>query len=65
MMKSCNNCFWHCHSNGRCYVDPRSARDDDYSLKVVMATACTDWQFDGLEDWERESCDALVTVEVM
>lgn len=63
MIRNCENCWWHCHSNGMCYVDPRSAYDEDYGLKIKMTTACFDWRFDGLEDWERVDEDALVTVE--
>ena len=59
MTKNCTNCFFYCHTDGRCYADPRSACDEDYALKLNLVTACCDWVFDGLEDWERE------TVEVM
>ena len=61
--KSCQNCWFFCHSNGRCYVDERSAYNEEYAMQVVMATACTDWADDGLEDWEREPAAALMTME--
>lgn len=62
--KECKNCWFYCHADGRCYVDPRSAHDDNYALRVVMAQPCTDWQFDGLQDWEREDTEALVTMDI-
>lgn len=65
MTKECRNCWFYCHSNGRCYADPRSAIDDDYFLKVVMPQPCTDWKFDGLEDWEREACEPTETLMTM
>lgn len=55
MIRNCNNCWFYCHSDGRCYVDPRTAYDEDYALRVVITQPCTDWQYDGLKDWERES----------
>lgn len=63
MINSCHNCWFHCHTDGRCYLDPRSDYDEDYALKVRMMMPCTYWKFDGLEDWEREPEDALVTME--
>ena len=53
MIKNCKNCWFYCHSNGRCYADPRSAIDDDYSLKIFIRD-CKNWKFDCLEDWERD-----------
>lgn len=64
MNRNCTNCWWHCHTDGRCYVDPRSAIDEDYALKIKMTGPCFDWRFDGLQDWEREDEDALVAMEV-
>ena len=66
MTKECKNCWYYCHSDGKCYVDPRTAYDEDYALRVAMAQPCTDWQYDGLEDWEREEMHVLMTMgEVM
>ena len=62
MEQNCKNCWWFCHSNGRCYADPRSAYDDDYSLRLIVRQPCTDWKFDCLEDWEREPETVCVTV---
>ena len=63
-MESCFNCWFYCHSNGRCYADPRSIYDEDYALKWKRSTACDEWKFDGLHDWEREACEpVLVTME--
>lgn len=59
MTKNCNSCWWYCHSDGRCF---RTA-----ALKGVEAPkiqTCNEWAFDGLEDWEREDSDALVTMEM-
>ena len=63
-MRNCENCWFYCHSNSCCYADPRSAYDDTFAMKVKMETACLNWVFDGLEDWEREAMKP-VEVEVM
>ena len=60
MSKSCNNCAWFCHADGKCYGN---------SIRVELATTtttdnyCRDWAFDGLEDWERTDCETLMTME--
>lgn len=54
MEQSCKNCWFYCHSNGKCYADPRSAYDEDYAMKVTIAKTCEEWAFDGLEECERE-----------
>lgn len=61
MSKNCMNCAWYCHSDGNCY----GTKARLYNI-VPAAKApnwvCSDWAFDGLEDWERE--DTLVTMEM-
>lgn len=66
MTKNCRNCWFYCQSDGRCYADPRSVYDENYSLRYKTTDGCSNWAFDGLEDWEREACepDALVTMEL-
>lgn len=57
-MGNCNNCAWFCHADGRCYgSDP----DGNEALPVLNTGICHNWQFDGLEDWEREP-ETLVTM---
>ena len=61
-MKTCKNCAWYCHSDGCCY----GTRPRLYAIVPACKTygmPCEDWTFDGLEDWEREDCETLVTVE--
>ena len=65
MTKNCENCWFYCHSDGKCYVIPTTGCADEFGIKVNMSTACSDWVFDGLQDWEREPEEALVTMEVV
>ena len=59
--KNCNNCAWFCHADGRCYG---SWSGCSYEIPdVVKENGCRDWTADGLEDWEREDADALVTMD--
>ena len=62
-MKLCKNCWFFCHSNGRCYEDPRAHCDEDYALKTDPESVCCAWSGDGLTVEEREELDALVTME--
>lgn len=63
MTKNCNCCWFFCHTDGRCYVDPRSAFDEDYALKNVMAQPCSDWAFDGIQQWERDELEKSIASE--
>lgn len=54
MKKDCTRCWHYCHLDGKCYADRRSAYDEDYAIKLIQNDGCSDWAFDGLEDWERE-----------
>ena len=70
-MKTCENCAWYCHADGKCYGNPflMSGMEIGAALTVPADQgACCDWAFDGLEDWEREDCkleETLMTMEVM
>lgn len=57
---NCNNCAWFCHSDGKCYG---ATFEGSRMSKATFETGCGRWSFDGLEDWEREELDALVTVD--
>lgn len=64
--KKCNNCAWYCHADGKCYGrEDRLHRGADmfaYIYKPEEPRDCSLWAFDGLEDWEREELDALMTM---
>lgn len=57
-MKVCDNCAWYCHADKKCYKPdlamPAETWPEDW---------CYQWQSDGLEDWEREGTEVLVTME--
>ena len=62
--KSCINCAWFCHADGKCYGTPFLLEGMEVGAVLTTDPAdgcCRDWAFDGLEDWERS--DALVTME--
>ena len=64
-MKSCQNCAWYCHTDGKCYGGTDiSGRGAEYVRE--RALACRVWTSDGLSDEERASLyeDALVTMEL-
>lgn len=55
-MDNCRNCAWYCHSDGKCYAaDIAPLGNIRGAVKVYEPElfSCRDWQFDGLEDWER------------
>lgn len=55
MNQKCENCWWYCHQNGKCYVSPASRQiGDDYAVSHSLKDLCWQWKPDGLEDWERE-----------
>ena len=61
-MKNCNNCAWFCHRDRKCY----GLAVERYKVAIFCCPTdpgCERWDFDGLEDWEREP-DALVTMEM-
>lgn len=63
MENTCKNCAWFCHSDGQCY----GRRTDGDRVTIFGLTGkCSDWTFDGLEDWEREDCEksALMAMEL-
>ena len=63
-MKSCKNCAWYCHADGKCWGNTLNI-----GLEIFIPAAdacCKDWTFDGLQNWERETCEpenALMTME--
>lgn len=64
--KNCTNCAWYCHSDGFCYGKAFALGWKEYYAELVRnpeRTYCPSWTFDGLEDWEREDCETLVTME--
>jgi hypothetical protein len=66
-MKTCKNCAWYCHADGKCYGNALLLTGAEIGLPIdEKHEACESWAFDGLEDWEREACkpDALVTMEM-
>ncbi len=65
MAQKCKNCAWFCHTDGRCYATAaRLSGLVPASYPAVFGElACRDWTFDGLEDWEREPEEALMTME--
>lgn len=60
-MNNCGNCAWYCHSDNKCYgtvarlygIVPSTEQRDPGD------EACGQWQFDGLEQWERETTPAV------
>ena len=60
--KSCINCAWFCHTDGKCYGTPFGIGAE--ITETASEGSCADWVFDGLQDWEREPADALVTMEM-
>lgn len=68
MTKNCKTCAWYCHSDGLCYGIPM--KPFQMGTEVVLAigyppikNGCEYWAFDGLEEWEREETEALMTME--
>ena len=59
MEKCCNNCWFYCHGNGKCYAAGLIKQVNDCFQEEEMAEEkdpmdfCSRWAFDGLEDWER------------
>lgn len=67
MSKNCMNCAWFCHADGKCYGTPflMSGLEVGATLTVPAEQGCCrSWAFDGLEDWEREPEETLVTMEM-
>ena len=66
MAQKCKNCAWFCHADGKCYGTPCLLRGWDFGILLPVPADnynCPDWTFDGLEDWEREETEALMTME--
>ena len=65
MTKKCENCAWFCHTDGKCYgTAARLSGLVPASFPAVwQGSACETWTFDGLEEWEREETEALMTME--
>ena len=63
MTKNCGNCWFYCHADNKCYVDPRCANDGVFAPEMSTESSCPSWAFDCLEDWERETENALLTME--
>ena len=65
MSKNCNNCAWFCHADGRCYGLATQPYGAPFTVGIeIKREGCDMWTFDGLEDWEREQTDTLVTMEM-
>ena len=60
--KNCNNCAWYCHGNSKCYGN---AINDELAIQVDPWQVCSAWAYDGLDDWERDELDALVTMDTV
>ena len=52
-MKTCNNCAWYCHTDGNCY-GTKARLYNIVPASTAPNYACSDWSYDGLDDWERE-----------
>ena len=69
--KSCINCAWFCHADGKCYGNPFmwSGMEVGATLTVPAEEGCCrDWRSDGLGDEERASLYpeyTLVTMEAV
>ena len=66
MSKNCNNCAWFCHADGKCYGTPFILDGMEIGANLTVSPedgCCRDWAFDGLEEWERDQTDTLVTME--
>lgn len=50
----CSNCWFYCHSNGKCYEDRRSHYDEQYAYPANPEEVCCAWSADGLTVEERE-----------
>lgn len=55
-MKTCKNCAWYCHSDGNCYGTKARLYNVVPAAKAPNWT-CSDWSYDGLDDWEREQIE--------
>ena len=62
MAQKCKNCAWFCHADGRCYGNYMGVGLEIFK-PADQGNQCQDWTFDGLEDWEREETEALMTME--
>lgn len=68
-MKTCKNCAWYCHGDGRCYAHElerletfkgyvwHTKQDWSFEVKDSENVFCSLWTFDGLEEWEREDSE--------
>lgn len=67
MENTCKSCAWYCHADGKCYGNLFLPNGFEVGAKLTFPAEkgrCKDWQFDGLEDWEREETETLMTVEM-
>ena len=64
MESACKNCAWFCHADGKCYGNSALLRGIEIGMLANKVSGCVDWQFDGLEDWERVETETLMTVEM-
>ena len=65
--KSCINCAWFCHADGKCYGTPFLLEGLEVGAELTVPASegsCGDWASDGLSDQEREQY-ALVTMEAV
>ena len=49
-MNTCKTCAWFCHGDGKCYGGNTNGNE---AMPVLNTGRCTNWTFDGLEEWER------------
>lgn len=61
MTKNCKTCAWYCHSDRHCYGFMGKVHGEP--MPVSKNWTCGKWTFDGLEEWEREETEALMTME--
>ena len=57
MESTCKTCAWFCHTDGKCYGNTALLRGIEIGTLANRVSGCVEWQFDGLEDWERTDCE--------
>ena len=67
MEKCCNNCWFYCHGNKKCYAAGLIKQVNDCFQEEEEAVEkspddfCYRWAFDGLQDWERSDQGSVVS----
>ena len=64
MESTCKTCAWYCHTDGKCYGNSALLRGIEIGMLANKVSGCQAWQFDGLEEWEREPEKTLMTMKM-